>query len=88
MKAYTLPSKTLPRVDGIYQDFINGCKGETVPCSNFDVSGLLSEIVLLGNLAIRTPGEILQWDGKNMEATNVPDANKFVKREYYADWTL
>ncbi len=88
MKAYTLPPKTIPRVESIYHDFIQGCKGGTTPCSNFEVSGPMTEIVLLGNLAIRTPGQRLLWDGEKVAVTNVPEANKFVKREYYGDWTL
>lgn len=88
MKAYKRPPKTVPRVKGIYQDFIEACKGGSAACSNFDISGLLTEIVLLGNLAVRLPAQKLLWDAKNMKVTNVPDANKFVKREYFADWTL
>jgi predicted dehydrogenase len=88
MQAYTLPPKTLPRVDGIHKDFINACKGGPAACSNFDVSGPLTEIVLLGNLAIRAQGQRLLWDGPNMKVTNVEEANKFVKREYAGGWTL
>lgn len=88
MKAYKRPPKTVPRVKGIYHDFIEACKGGSAACSNFGVSGPFTEIVLLGNLAVRTPGQRLLWDAKNMKVTNVPDANKFVKREYFADWTL
>jgi len=76
MQAYTQPPKTIPRVEGIHEDFIQGCKGGIKPCSNFDVSGPLSEIVLLGNLAIQMPGHRLLWDGDKMEVTNMVETNQ------------
>ncbi|MFQ5638954.1 MAG: Gfo/Idh/MocA family protein [bacterium] len=88
MKAYKQPPKTIVRVKGIYHDFIEACKGGPAACSNFAVSGPMTEIVLLGNLAVRMPGQRLLWDGPNMRVTNVAEASKFVKREYFADWTL
>lgn len=88
MKAYKRPPKTIPRVKGIYKDFIEACKGGPAACSNFEVSGPFTEIVLLGNLAVRMPGQRLLWDGENMKVTNVEEANKFVKREYYGGWSL
>ncbi len=88
MRAYKRPPKSIPRVKGIYQDFISGCQGGPQPCSAFDVSGPLTEIVLLGNLAVRAPGQRLVWDGPKMEVTNVPEVNSFVSREYYGDWNL
>ena len=88
MQAYKLPPKTIPRVESIHKDFINACKGGPAACSNFDVSGPLTETVLLGNLAIRMQGQRLNWDGVNLKVTNVEEANKFVKREYAGGWTL
>jgi len=88
MKAYKLPPKTIPRSAGIYQEWIDACKGGEPASSNFDVSGALTEIVLLGNLAVRNRGKILYWDGPNMQVTNVPEANQFVRREYSDGWTL
>jgi predicted dehydrogenase len=88
MQAYKLPPKTIERVPGIYQDFINSIKTGKPACSNFEVSGPLTEIVLLGNLAVRMPGQRLLWDGEKMEVKNVPEANKFVKRAYREGWTL
>ncbi|MFQ5639546.1 MAG: Gfo/Idh/MocA family oxidoreductase [bacterium] len=88
MKAYKRPPKTIPRVKGIYKDFIEACKGGPAACSNFEVSGPMTEIVLLGNLAVRAPGKRLLWDGENMNVTNVDEANKYVKREYYGGWSL
>jgi predicted dehydrogenase len=89
MMEYNKPGKTIPRVEeqNHHQDWIQACKGGTPACSNFDVSGPLTEIVLLGNLAIRT-GRRIEWDGANINCTNYPEANNFVRREYRKGWTL
>jgi hypothetical protein len=47
----------------------------------------MTEVVLLGNLAIRAEGPLL-WDGPNMRVTNNESANQFVQREYRKGWTL
>ncbi len=56
-QAFPVPAKTLPRVKkGLthYTDFLRACKeGGQPPCSNFDYAGPLTEMVLLGCLAIR-----------------------------------
>jgi len=101
MRAYKQPPKRLKRVPnglaGIYADFINSIKTGEPACSNFDVSGPLSEIVLMGNLAVRANaaftdrglrGQRLLWDSEKMEVTNIPEANKYGKREYRQGWSL
>ena len=53
----------------------------------FDYSGPLTEMVLLGNLAVRT-GKKVEWDYKNMRVKNNRDAQQYVKREYRKGWEL
>jgi predicted dehydrogenase len=74
------PEKTLPRSKGgHYQNWIQSCKeGGEPACSNFDYAGPLTEMVLLGNLAVRT-GMPIEWDGKRMRVTNYPEANRYVR---------
>jgi predicted dehydrogenase len=55
--------------------------------SNFDFASLLTETILLGNVAMRA-GKKLDWDGENMKFTNAPDAEKFLHFEYRKGWTL
>jgi hypothetical protein len=55
--------------------------------SNFDFAGLLTETILLGNVAMRA-GKKLEWDGENMKFTNASDAEKFLHFEYRNGWTL
>jgi len=88
MQEYKLPPKTIPRVEnGHRQDWIEACKGGDAASSNFDYAGPLTEMVLLGNVAIRTARK-LHWDGPNMRVTNVPEANEYLRREYRRGWTL
>jgi predicted dehydrogenase len=55
--------------------------------SRFEVGAQLTEIMLLGCVAMRT-GKKLEWDGPNMVATNCPEAAQFVKRENRSGWVL
>jgi predicted dehydrogenase len=91
MQAYKRPAKTIERIpegQGQHEgDWLRACKDGKPACSNFDVAGYLTEIILLGNLAIRT-GKQLDWDGPTMTVTNVPEANQYVKREYRSGWSL
>jgi hypothetical protein len=58
------------------------CKGEDKAMSSFDYTGPLSEVVVLGNIALLHPGHTLRWDAKSMKITNDDAANKslFMRR--------
>jgi hypothetical protein len=68
-------------------EWIAGCKGGPVPYSNFDIAAYLTEIILLGCVAMRV-GKKLEWDGPNMRATNAPEAMQFVKRNNRKGWAI
>lgn len=87
MKGFKRPEPTLPKSPGHYQEWLEACKGGPKPPANFDYSGPLTEMVLLGNVAIRT-GKKLNWDGPSMKVTNVPEANEYLHRQYRKGWTL
>ncbi len=92
MKDFTQPAKTLERVpggeNGHEQDWIRACKGGAPASSNFDYSGPLTEMVLMGNLAVRFPNRLLLWDGQAMKVTNDEAANAYVRREYREGWKI
>lgn len=80
----SLPTKTLPRVEGgHYAEWVRACKGGTPAGSNFEYSARLTETVLLGNLAIRTRRAI-EWDASTMQVTNLPEANQYLTKTYRA----
>jgi hypothetical protein len=92
-ESYKAPSETLPRNpkgdddENQKKEWLVACKGGPAALSNFDYSGMLTEFILLGNVAIRA-GKRLEWDGPNMKFTNAPDAERFLKREYRKPWSL
>ncbi len=89
---FTPPPQTLDRIpdgqEGHEQDWIRACKGGPQASSNFDFSGPLSEMVLMGNLAVRYPNRKLLWNGEKMEVTNDAEASAYVRRQYRQGWTL
>jgi len=88
MKAYQRPPKTLPRVpDSHEQDWVRACKAGTQAGANFDYSGPLTELVLLGNIAKRV-GAKMHWDGAKMKVTDPAGADKYVRTPYRSGWTL
>ena len=80
--------KTMERSSGHYEEWVAACKGGPRPVSNFDYAGPLTEIVLLGVLALRSPGRRLEWDSENLKVKNAPELNPFVRAEYRKGWTL
>src|SRR5947207_3564480 len=63
-------------------------KGDPMaPYSRFDIAAYLTEIILLGDVAMRT-GQKLEWDGPNMKAKNTSAAEQFVRRQFRKGWKL
>ena len=92
-KANTIP-KTIPRSADHYREWIAACKGGKAAGSNFDFAGPLAESVLLGNVALRvqlrddlTLRKLL-WDSAALKFTNLDEANRFIRNEYRAGWSL
>jgi predicted dehydrogenase len=74
MQAYTRPPQRLRRVKGTHEgEWIRAIKeGPTgaPPTSPFEYGGALTEMVLLGVLAIRLKDQRLEWDSRNLRFTN------------------
>jgi predicted dehydrogenase len=81
------PKETIPRSPGHYKEWLDACKGGKPAYSNFDIAAYLTEIILLGCVALRV-GKQIDWDGPNMRSTNAPEAAQFVRREYRKGWSL
>jgi predicted dehydrogenase len=92
MQAFQRPAPSLPRIPGgeggHELDWLRACKGGEPASSNFDYAGPLSEMVLMGNLAVRFPERRLLWDGDKMQVTNDTEANAFVRQPYRQGWSL
>src|SRR5439155_4175239 len=61
-------------------EWIAACKGGAPAYSNFDIAAYLTEIILLGCVALRV-GKKLEWDGPNMKAKNAPEAANYIRRQ-------
>ena len=92
MQSFQRPPRTLPRVpegrSGHEQNWLDAIRKKGQAVSHFDYAGPFTESVLLGNVALRFPGERLQWDSAAMQVTNLPDANQYVQHNYRPGWTL
>jgi hypothetical protein len=78
---------TLPQSPGHLKEWVLACGGGPPTFSSFEVGGHLTEIALAGVVALRTR-KTLEWDGENMQATNAPEAQKFIQPHYRTDWTI
>ena len=88
MREAKLPEKTIPRVNGSHeQDWVRACKTGEPAGADFAYSGPLAEICCLGNIAQQVDTRI-DWDAENLKVTNVPGANKYVRKEYRKGWQL
>ena len=79
--------RTLTRRPGTWGEWIEAIKGGQQAACNFDWAGPLTELVLLGNIALRT-GTRLEWDSTAMRFTNHEPANGLVKEPYHGGWNL
>ena len=87
MREYELPPATIPRSKGHRRDWIDACRGGPPASANFDYGARLTEIVLLGVVALRT-AKTLQWDGPNMRATNAPEVEPVIHGHFRKGWEI
>jgi hypothetical protein len=93
-KDYKPPRARLPRTEGdidlaMKKEWVAAIKKKDpkIALSNFDYAAMLTESILLGNVAVRA-GKKLEYDGKTGKITNESGANKFLSRMYRDGWKL
>ena len=86
-EGFTPPKPTLPRSPGHHAEWIRACKGGAPAMGNFNYSGPLTEMVLLGNVAIRV-GKRIVWNPDKLICVDLEAANQYIRREYRKGWTL
>lgn len=84
---YEPPAKSIPDSIGHHAEWIKACKDGSPTTCNFDYSGALTEAVLLGNVSYRT-GKSLNWDAETLKATNCPEADQYIRKQYRAGWEV
>ena len=87
MKDFKKPDRVLPRSPGHHREWLEAARGGTPAMSNFGYSGPLTEMVLLGNVAIRAAKKV-EWDAANLKIANAPELQHLIRREYRKGWTL
>jgi predicted dehydrogenase len=85
----SIPAK-YPRIETSHEmNWANAAKGIGQASSPFEHAATLTEVMLLGLVALRTgQGRKILYDGANMKVTNAPEANQYLTREYRAGWGL
>jgi hypothetical protein len=79
--------KTMARSIGHHAEWLEACKGGKPAVSNFEYAAKMTEVVLLGVLAARAPGKTLEWDGRNMKVSNLPELDHYIHPHYADGWT-
>ncbi len=90
MQAYKRPARTIPRVPGgnHQRDWVDAIRNGRKAGSDFSYGGPLSEIAMLGVLAIKMAGTKLEYDAENTRFPNCPEADKHINPPYREGWKL
>ena len=88
MDAYQKPAKTLTRVKEHHWDWLQAIKEGRKAGSDFSYGGPLTEIALLGVIALKMPGTKLEWDARRARFNNSTQANYWINPPCRQGWTL
>jgi hypothetical protein len=83
--AYKAPKPTLPRSNGHHRDWLDASKGGKQASANFEYGAALTEVGLLGLVAMRLERK-MYWDAKAMKAVNDTEADQYLKESYRSGW--
>ena len=67
-------------------NWVDAAKGKAEPSCPFEYAARLTEVMLLGVVALRA-GRKIEYDGASMRVTNFPQANEYLRREYRQGWS-
>jgi predicted dehydrogenase len=86
--SYGMPAKKLPRIEMTHEmNWVEAAKGKTETSCPFEYAARLTEVMLLGVVALRA-GTKIHYDGAAMRVTNNAGANDYLGREYRSGWSL
>ena len=81
------PSPSIPDSIGHHNEWIVACKTGSPTSCDFSYGGILTEAVLLGNVAYRS-GHKLEWNGPLLKVKNSRQAMNYLRSEYRKGWEL
>jgi predicted dehydrogenase len=89
-RAFPVPEPRIPRIQGShFAHFIQSCKEGKQTCADFGYAAGITEFLLLGQLAIKAGvGAKVEWDSANLRCPNLPELDRWVKREPRSGWNL
>jgi predicted dehydrogenase len=86
--SYGMPPKKLARIETSHEmNWVEAAKGKTEVSCPFEYAAKLTEVMLLGVVALRA-GTKIHYDGAAMRVTNNAAANEYLGRQYREGWTL
>jgi hypothetical protein len=69
-------------------NWLRAIRGEEDATSPFSFAAPLTETVLLGVVSMKAGNREIQWDPQNLTVTNLPEANRYLRREARTGWEL
>jgi predicted dehydrogenase len=91
---YQPPAPTIARMDDALgtdlnqkREWVQAILGGPAAMSNFDYASVLTETMLLGNIAVRT-GQAIDYDGASGKVTNSKEADYHVRGDYRKGWEI
>jgi predicted dehydrogenase len=82
------PPRTLPRITTSHEvNWSDACKGKGQASTPIEYAAKLTEVMLLGVVALRA-GTKIHYAGAEMRVTNSREGNDLLKREYRRGWSL
>ena len=72
-----------------YHGFLDGIVTSKQPSDGFSYPGRLTETVLLGNIAVRNKGKLLNWNEEDMSIrSSEKDLSSFLTKKYRTGWEI
>jgi len=69
-----------------WHQWVDACFGRAVASAPFDYSAHLTEVALLGNIALNFPNETLNWQGKRLRFEGNDMATALLTKDYREGW--
>ena len=85
------PKSKIPFEESLnhYHGFLDGIVTSKQPSDGFSYAGRLTETVLLGNIAVRNKGKLLNWNEEDMSIrSSEKDLSSFLTKKYRTGWEI
>ena len=94
-KAVLLPAdkykdleRPAPPAKNHWFEWVDACLGQGKTTAPFDYSAHLTEVALLGNVALRYPHQTMQWDAEAMSFPELKEADAHLRPTIRDGWTI